>query len=221
MRKTLTLLLLALPTLLFVSCNSRETEDNADQAFVEYRDFVMEAETVSTTDLTETELRAMRKAIEDTVIWETESEDLRQQYEAREKRVRDQFDTYDEARQAEIEDLDTRYASAMEKREQRYQDVSRRYRLREEMLGLPVSADDLSPITAAELPAVYNRFVEKLEALAVDLEANEWNMVEGWWVALNNRKDELASQLSAADKNRIRQASDKYLEIRKSFATPA
>ena len=221
MRKTLTLLLLLLPTLMFVSCNTKETEDDAEQAFAEYRDFVMEAETVSTTDLTETELRAMRKAIEDTVIWETESEDLMQQYEAREKRVRDQFDTYDKARQAEIEDLDTRYASAMDQREQRYQEASRRYRLREEMLGLPISADDLSPITAAELPVVYNRFVEKLEALAVDFEGKEWNLVEGWWAALNNRKDELASQLSAADSNKIKQATDKYLEIRKRFATPA
>lgn len=201
-----------------VACGPEESKKDTEQAFTEYRDFVAETEADAATELSEIELRAMRKSVMDTSLWQTETAELQQQYEAREKSVRDNFESYDEARKKEIEELDTRYNAALQKREQRYKEVSRRYRLREDLLGMPVSADDMSGITASELPNVYTRFVEKLEALAVELNAKEWDLVKGWWAALENRKSELQSELTPDSKKSIQQAAEKYLNIRKNFA---
>ncbi|MBW7467878.1 phosphopantetheine adenylyltransferase [Pontibacter aydingkolensis] len=207
--------------LLLISCDNRQTNEEADQAFTNYKEFVTTAEMDADTEYSETELRAMRKSVQDSTLWQTESAELMQQYEDREKKVRDNFSSYDEARQAEIEDLDTRYNAAVAKRENKYKEASRRYKLREEILGLPISADDMSAITAEELAPTYHRFVENLERRATNLNKADWDLVEGWWVTLNNRKRTLEAQLSTESKGTIQQATDKYLDIRKKSSIPA
>ena len=202
--------------MLLISCNNNEANEEAELAYTEYKDYVTEAETEANTELSETEMRAMRKSVQDSTLWQTESTELMQEYDLREKKVRDYIDTYDEAKRAEIDDLDARYKTATEKRQLKYEEASRRYKLREDLVGLPISADDLTAISAAELAPTYTRFVDRLEDKADEFETNEWNLVEGWWIALNNRKNALEAELSADAKRTIEKATAKYTQIRET-----
>ncbi|MBC5992155.1 hypothetical protein [Pontibacter cellulosilyticus] len=211
--------LLSICFLLLLSCNNNEANEESEIAYTEYKDYVTQTEAEANAELSETEMRAMRKSVQDSTLWQTESAELMQEYDTREKRVRNNIDTYDEARRAEIEDLDARYNMAIENRERKYQEVSRRYKLREDLVGLPISADDLTAISATELAPTYTRFVDTLEDRVNEFETNEWNLIEGWWIALNNRKNALEGELSADAKRTIDNATAQYKQIREAELT--
>ena len=206
-------------TSLLLACNGQQENEENEQAFTEYKTFVTETENRANTELTETEARAMRQSAMDTSLWQKESAELNQDFESRKNRVDANLDSYDEARRKEIADLEQRYNVAVKKQEEKYRNVSRRYRLRSDLLGLPVNADDMSSINAAALPGVYERFVERLNGEAENLEQSDWEMVEGWWLALNNRRNELQGQLNTNATATINRASEKYEEIRTKYVT--
>ncbi|MFD2515528.1 hypothetical protein ACFSRY_16770 [Pontibacter locisalis] len=198
----------------FISCTDQEAQQERDQALNDYRNFVTQVEEDAQREYTETELRAMEKAAEDDSRWETESAEVMQKFDDQKRKVVQNIDLYDEAEQQEVRELEERYNRAYQQQKEKYQEVSRRYRLRRDLLGLRVNADDMSSITAEELPATYERFVQNLEPKATELEGREWELVEGWWVALNNRKRALENELSADAKSKIEKASERYRNIR-------
>lgn len=211
--------LTGMAAILIIACGNQEADKEADTAFTDYREFVAAAENDANRDFTETEIKAMRQSIADSALWQREAEERLQNYEEKEKRVRDNFSSYTETRQAEINDLKARYNVATEKQEKKYRDISHRYKLREELLGLPVNADDLTSLSAAELTTTYKRFIDNLQVKASDLEKADWNLVEGWWIALNTRKSALESQLSADANRTIAELTEKYRQIRKRSET--
>lgn len=209
---------LAVCLLTFISCTDEEAKQERDQALNDYRDFVTQVEEDANREYSEVELRAMEQAAEDNSRWETESAEVMQQYDDRKRKVVQNIDLYDEAEQQEFQELEDRYNKAYEKQKQKYQDVSRRYMLRKDLLGLQISSDDMSTLTAKDLPETYERFVQNLEPKAAELEGRDWELVEGWWVALNNRKRTLEKELSASAKATIDRATEQYKEIRESSA---
>lgn len=213
--------ILAVCFLFFISCTDQEAKQEQDQALNDYRDFVTQVEEDANRDYSEAEMRAMEQAAEDDSRWETESAEVMQQFDDRKRKVVQNIDLYDEAEQQEIRDLEDRYNQAYEKQKQKYQEVSRRYMLRRDLLGLQISKDDMSTITAEDLPATYERFVQNLAPKAAELEGRDWELVEGWWVALNNRKRTLENELSATAKAIIDEATEKYKEIRGATALNA
>jgi hypothetical protein len=202
----------AIAILLLVSCNQQQAEDTNDkeQDFKEFRDFVTQTEDKANAEYTETELRAMQQSEQDSTAWQTETTELKQQYESKKKKVEDNLSSYDANQQEEYRDLDSRYNRAISTQKNKEQEVSRRYKLRNELLGLPVKADDMSNVTADELADVYQRFVKKLSDKSLEIKSTDWNLIEGWWLALNNRKNALDDNLSANARKSIEQATKDY-----------
>lgn len=207
-------LLVALGLFFTISCTDQEAQQERDQAFEDYRNYVTQVEEDAASGYSETELRAMQQSAEDDSRWEKESAEVMQGYDERKRKVVQNIDMYSEAEQQEFRELEERYNKAYQKQKENYQEVSRRYKLRKELLELDVSSDDMSSITAEDLPGAYVRFVQNLEPRAAELEGRDWELVEGWWVALNNRKRALEQELSADAKATIEKASERYKNIR-------
>ncbi|WP_347156598.1 hypothetical protein [Pontibacter chitinilyticus] len=197
-----------------LSCSQADKEDQQtaerEQALTEYRNFVTQFEQDS---LSEVELRAMQQADKDSTSWAEQKQMRQQQFQQLKDNVQTNAAAYEPGERNEILDLEQRYNQAEEKHQQQYDDVSRRYMLRNELLGLEVSTDDLSEITAANITGVYQQFVQTLAQKADQLDNRSWEMVEGWWNALNNRRLEVADNLSAADKNAVEAAAKQYQQL--------
>ncbi|MBF9253785.1 hypothetical protein I2I11_10810 [Pontibacter sp. 172403-2] len=193
----------------FTSCSdSGETQQQEpDQALTDYENFVTEFEQDS---LSEVELRAMQQAESDSLSWAKMKQNRQQQFEQLKSNVQDNQESYSPAQRAEIQGLEQRYAATVEKRDQQYAEVSRRYKLRRQLLGLEVNEDDMSEITAANIASTYRQFVEQLQQQESQLDNRDWEMVQGWWVTLNNRRRAVEDTLSVADKRTIEELTQQY-----------
>jgi hypothetical protein len=210
--RTLATLLVAI---IIASCSNNESKQESEKAFRDYKDFVTQLEFDAEREYSEAELRAMHQADENDSAWETETAEASRQYDDYKRKVVENLELYNDAEQKEFQELENRYNEAFQKKKSSLEEVSRRYKLREALLGLEVKANDFSNIGAAELPATYERFVQNLDTRATDLKGRDWELVEGWWVALNNRKRTFEDKLSAAEEKTISEATKRYQEIRK------
>ncbi|RDV16483.1 hypothetical protein DXT99_04585 [Pontibacter diazotrophicus] len=201
---------------LLVSCNTENDQQTAetDAAYQDYQTFVTDFERDS---LTETELRAIESETYDSAEWEAMKENRQQQFIQRLQAVEQNQDQYTEEQRQEILDLENRYNQAAETRDQQYEDASRRYRLRRELLGLEINQDDLSDITQENIAGTYQRFVDTVAEKGQNYEGRDWEMIEGWWTSLNNRYRSLQGELPQQSRNTIEQAQERYRELRSQF----
>lgn len=201
---------------LLVSCNTEEDRQTteSDVAFEDYRTFVTDFERDSLTDV---ELRALQEETYDSAEWERMKEERQQEFNQRLQAVEQNQDQFSAERREEIRDLESRYNIALERRGQQYADASRRYRLRRELLGVEVRKDDLSDIEQDDLAPTYQRFVDTVAANGQRFEGRDWDLIEGWWVSLNNRYRTLQDQLPQQARNTIEQAQARYRELRSQF----
>ncbi|ARS35387.1 hypothetical protein [Pontibacter actiniarum] len=202
---------LCLPFFLAACNGNSEADAERDRAVADYRTFVTEFEQDS---LSEVELRALHQSNEDDSRWETEKANLQEMYDEKREVIETNLEELDENQRAEVEELDQRYNNAMQQREQQYADASRRYTLRQELLGLEIKDDDMSDVTAENIAGVFDRFVSTMAGNTAQYEARDWNLIEGWWSSLNSRYRSLENQLPAAVKNDIQQAQNRYREMR-------
>lgn len=212
------LLVVAICLPLLVCCNTdnnRETVET-DAAFDDYRTFVTDFEQDS---LTETELRAMESETYDSSEWAAMKEERQQQFNQRLQAVEQNQDAYSEEQRQEIEDLENRYNTSVATRDQQYEEASRRYRLRRELLGLEISQDDLSDITQENIAATYQRFVDTVANNGQRYNGRDWDMIEGWWTSLNNRYRSLQGELPQQARSTIEQTQARYQELRTQFNT--
>ncbi|WP_161891077.1 hypothetical protein [Pontibacter russatus] len=209
--------LLALFMPLLLSCNGEENGETAesDTAFTEYETLVTDLEEDT---LSETEMRAMTDADFDSTAWAKLTAEKEQQHKQKRQAVEQHLDHYAPERQQEIQDLEERYTVAMENREREYEEASHRYLLRRELLGVAIQKDDLSDIAPAEIANTYQRFVENVAEGAENLETRDWNLIEGWWIALDNRYRTLEADLDEEARTAIAQAEARYKEIRQQYA---
>ncbi|MCX2739102.1 hypothetical protein [Pontibacter anaerobius] len=206
------LIAIAIP-LLLSACNGQDAEKAAEneQALTEYRDYVTSFETDS---LSEVEMRALQQSADDSTAWETEKAKLQEMYDERRERVEKNLEELTSEQQAEAQQLEQRYNNALATREQQYRDASHRYRLRRDLLGLEIKEDDLSDVTAANIGATYDRFVTNLQQNAEKYKDRDWELIEGWWSALNSRYRTLEGKLQSGTKKIVQQAQNQYKEIR-------
>lgn len=190
------------------SCSDNEqnqTITDKENAYQEYKDFVIA-----------TEQKANSNAPSDLQERNGEISQLNRTYITYESAIMGYYDNYGPERKDEIQELRNRYDIAVKKYQDKFGDVSRRYQLRQELLGLKVETDDMSTITAGNLAATYKHFVNTLDQNKEQYSSRDWEMVEGWWNALKNRKEELKQDLTSADKSPIAEAEQRYLQIRQS-----
>ena len=209
------LLALCLPLLL--SCGSEGNGEMAesDTAFTEYETLVTDFEEDT---LSEVELRAMTDADFDSTTWAKLTAEKEQEYEQKRQAVEQHLDHYSPERQQEIQGLEERYTLAMENREREYEEASHRYLLRKELLGIAIKKDDLSDIAPADVADTYQRFVENVAEDTENFETRDWNLIEGWWIALDNRYRTLEADLDEEARAVIAQAEERYKEIRQQYA---
>lgn len=217
MLKEIQYMLLALSLPFMVSCGSEGTEQATenDTAFTEYQNLVTDFEEDT---LSEVEMRAMTDTDFDSATWAEITAEREQQYEQKRQAVVQNSDQYTPERQQEIPDLEARYNKALENRERQYAEVSHRYRLRRQLLGIKVKKDDLSDIELEEMDNTYQQFVEKVAESAENFESRDWNLIEGWWSALGIRYRSLGADLGQQSRTAIAQAEARYKEVRQQYA---
>ncbi len=207
------LLVLSRPLMLSCSGDGNNAKNESTTAYTDYENFVSDFEQDS---LSEVELRAMQ---EDTISWAQMKENQAQEYKQMRQRVEQNNASYEPEQQEEIQDLDERYNAAITKREQQYKDASHRYRLRNQLLGLKIKKDDLSDLTQEDIASTYERFAGTVAENAGTYEAREWNLIEGWWSALNSRYSTLEKDLPQQAKRTIEKAQAQYKEVREKHAS--
>ncbi|TPE43253.1 hypothetical protein [Pontibacter mangrovi] len=201
--------------LLLLSCNGQSNE--TEQALTEYRDYISEFEQDS---LSETELRALQQSENDSTAWATEKKNLQEVYDRRRDRLEKSMDNLSPEQRDEADQLEQRYNNALEKREQTYKDASHRYKLRHQLLGMEIQEDDMSDVTVENIGETYQRFVSELGKDAEKYEERDWNLVEGWWNALNSRYRAVEGELQTATKKTVQEAQQKYREIHAKTGVP-
>jgi len=211
-----TLLIISLPLLL--SCNSEGSEEvtESDTAYTDYENFVTQFEEDT---LTEVELQAMQQAENDSTSWAEMKAARQQQFEQRRQAVDQNLNEYDEERRNEIQDLGKRYDLANQKQEQKFQEASRRYKLREQLLGIAIRKDDLSDVTPENMASTYQQFVNTVAENGARYEARDWNLIEGWWSSLNSRYRNIENDLSQQTRQDIQQAQSRYKEVRQQYVS--
>ena len=141
-------------------------------------------------------------------------------YNERREVVNQNLEELDDNQRAEVDALDQRYNQALQQRERQYEEVNRRKTLRRDLLGLEVRNLDMSDVTAENIGNVYDRFITTLSENVGQYEQRDWNQIEGWWNALNNRYQTLEGELQAPVKRTIAQAQNRYQEIREQVNIP-
>lgn len=202
------LLLLICSTLLYACKTDDKSSEEHEQAYQDYKAFVAEVE--RDTIVTESDLGE---------AWKSRTDSLQQLSERHRKGITSHLEGYDAERREEVNAFDERLQVAFEERQRNYDEVSYRYKLRREMLNMDVSEDDMSNIKADNIAATYEHFVSTLNNKLPDFNARDWELVEGWWNALDNRRQELSNEISPSDQERIARQRETYLQVReKAFA---
>ena len=204
-QKFYTYLSFSLALLFFCSCNG--DRDNTNQeALQNYKNFVTQVEKDTA--------RAMNGSEPDS-IWLTRTNTLLLQHDSLENQALVAKDYYSPEQEQEFEDLGNRFEEAEGKIKVKQEEISKRYKMRKDMLGLKVQTDDMSVLTAADLAPTYKHFVEQVNANYKNYTYTDWQLIEGWWNALSNRAEGLAKELTPEAQSEIEAARNEYIRIRK------
>lgn len=184
--------------------NSAENESEA--AYTDYKNYV------STLDTSATALRDTASA-----RWKDE----RSMYDAKVAQI-DQYATdYDENRRQEIDQLKSRYNNYWNNF-----GTTRSGGITPKGVATPpamnsgqiaVSGFNTATITATTPLAIrqaYESFVTKVQAEKESFTKDDWKKVENYYQALDDRKNEMQSQLSDKDKYEIGKAKAKYVALK-------
>ena len=198
------------------ACNRSETEktttetkttNDGDAAYSNYRTYVEEAER---------DTNYMYTPDRD---WNKEISDRETAYNQRLAEVDKNTESYDETRKAELEDLKTRYNTNWQTRRETYASYGRANTMRPELLSIEENATDLTSLTAANIRAAYEHFVQVVEKNKANYTNADWQIVEQSWNDLDTRKNAIQTELSAKDKYEISKAKTKYLAMKSASKT--
>lgn len=190
--------------LLAVSCkNENTTSREAEQVYQDFRGFVSNIEQDTSVNFEKSE-----------ADWESEASLLLQEYSKHESKVNQHRDQFSVEKREEVKDLEERFELSYEQRQKLYDEARRRYRLRQDMLGIAVTSDDLTAITPQNITATYQKFVNTLVRNKEVYTERDWHHIEGWWSALNDRKTELNERLQPADQEMIAKKQEEYRSLR-------
>ena len=197
-------------SMLFFSCSgSDETKEipEGEQAYNEFRSFVVATEEDAESD--------EQIEIKDTTVAQQEIDSLKTHYDTLTLRVDKYVTQYTPPQREELLDLRERFKSAVDKKQKKNEEASRRYKLRRQLLGIEVSSDDLTEITPDNIVTVYQNFVNTVSQEMSAYSESDWELIEGFWNALNNRKSGLQNQLKPADQRIIADKQEEFLVLNK------
>ncbi|TXK18387.1 hypothetical protein FVR03_24020 [Pontibacter qinzhouensis] len=195
---------------LLLSCTNQENsqlKSDSAKAYADFKEFVIQVENDAVSELDDS-----------TKIWEDEASKLKEKYASLEDDVNDLIDQYPPQDRETIQDFKERFRIAMDQKQKKYDDAQAQYRLRQDLLGEEVASADLYRIEASNITATYQKFVNTIVKNKDVYTHRDWEMIEGWWSALNARKNEIQAQLQPADEKAIRLKEDEYLELRNQVA---
>ena len=199
-----------LTTIFVFSCGKPANDQatvEADQAYEELRLFVTEK------DFTKIE---GREGFED-VEFERLMAERAARYDSLQARLDRNMDRVDETRRQEIAVLRSQYDTVQARNTRAYRAYIRRRDIRQNLLGVSTERDDLSGITASELPSRYQMFVNRVEENRPTYTEADWDVVEGLWSALEARRQQVEADLNRPARNQIEQAQNRYLSIREEM----
>lgn len=189
---------------LLSSCSTdNNTANESEKVYQEYKAFVTEFE--RDTVVLESDLDGN---------WETHTDSLRAAFATHKSNVTAHLDNYEAERREEVNAFDDRFEVALEERQKKHDEISHRYKMRRELLGMEVSEDDMSSITAENIAATYEHFLNTLGNNLANYSAKDWNLIEGWWSALENRRQTLNEELQPEDQKTIAKHQETYQQLR-------
>ncbi|WP_187263662.1 hypothetical protein [Pontibacter beigongshangensis] len=198
---------------LLLSC--AESKDNklkaeGEKAYEDLKEFVTKVENMAAADLEDT-----------TLIWENMAGELKEKYYHLEEEVDGYIEIYTPQQRETIQDFKERFRIALNNKQKNFDDARARYRLRQDLLGTEAVSEDLSLINAENITATFQKFVNTVIKNKDVYTPRDWEMIEGWWTALNDRKVKLQEQLRPADEEAIAKKQAEYLELRNTVSASA
>ncbi|MFT2008772.1 hypothetical protein ACMA1I_08875 [Pontibacter sp. 13R65] len=155
--------------------------------------------------------------LEDTTkIWEDEANRLKEEYHQLEDVVDNYIQHYPPQQRETIQDYKERFSIALSQKQKKYDDAQARYRLRQDLLGVEVVSEDLDRILPDNITATYQKFVNTVVQNKEVYTPRDWELIQGWWTALNTRKSQLQDQLRPADELAIAQKQSEFQELIKT-----
>ena len=153
--------------------------------------------------------------------WQTRTDTLQNTFKGYKEGITKHLDDYEAERREEVNAFDDRLEVAFETRLKRYDEVSHRYKLRKEIIGLDVPEDDMSSITAANISATYQHFIQSLKNDLTGYTKTDWQLIEGWWNALENRRQAISKELKPTDNEAITEYQQTYIKLREKALNQA
>lgn len=175
----------------------------SDQAFDEYR-----------TNVTTLETDVERGWDNATSDAEAQMSQWRTDYDANRTALAQYESDFDEDRRKEYQELQNRYTTAWNAREQQYNT----WRQKNGIVSIDMTEMDKTRIssytTARDIREGYEAFVKHVEANKNDYSNQDWKTVESYWNELDDRKNAMQSELSDKDKWEIGKAKTKYIAMK-------
>jgi hypothetical protein len=151
--------------------------------------------------------------------WNKEIADREAAYNERVSAVDQYSSGYDEERKAEIQQMKTQYDSSWTHMKSTYASYGKARTMRPELLSIGETATDLSSINPTNIRTTYENFIKQVETNKASYTNDDWKVVGMAWNELDNRKNEIQSQLSAKDKYEIGKAKTKYMSMKSASKT--
>ncbi|SNC65672.1 hypothetical protein SAMN06265337_1350 [Hymenobacter gelipurpurascens] len=192
--------------------DKKEVSAESDEAYNDFKTFVANTETKSENVANEVE-----------ADYESETNQLKSDFDAKVAAVDKYADQYDDARRQEIEQLRTRYTTAYDKREMAWKN-----RPNAVSTTTTTSTANLKPgkyykpmapaaqITAANARATYESFVNNIKQNEDKYDIEDWRYINSEWRALDEAYDKVKKDIPARDLAEIQKEKLKYAAF-KSF----
>ncbi|MGV3504286.1 MAG: hypothetical protein ACO1O1_11290 [Adhaeribacter sp.] len=182
-----------------VSCSSTETKQahtDSETAYNDFRNYVTSVENTASTDSTD---------------WQAASTRSREEYDAKVAAMDQYSQDYDEARRQEIEDLKGRYNTY-------WDNQLAQYNAQATSVNGGIAADypiaTVATTTAASIRQAYEGLITKIQANKDSYTHADWKAINDYYIALDDRKNAVQSELSDKDKYEIGKAKAKYVALR-------
>lgn len=182
-----------------ISCSSTEnkrTYNDRETAYNDFRNYVTSVENAT---------------IPDSVDLQSASAKSRQEYEAKVATLDQYSSDYDETRRQEIEDLKSRYNSYWDNQLAQF---NARATSRHGGLTVDFNTEELTSIPATSIRLAYEGLIAKIQANKDNYTKEDWKAINYYYLALDERKNAVQSELSDKDKYEIGKAKAKYVALR-------
>lgn len=182
--------------------DKREMSAESDEAYNDFKTFVANTETKSENVADEIE-----------ADYESETNQLKSDFDAKVAAVDKYADQYDDARRQEIEQLRTRYTTAYDKREMAWKNRPNALTTSTANMKPGKYYKPMSPaaqITAANARATYESFVNNIKQNEDKYDIEDWRYINSEWRALDEAYDKVKKDIPARDLAEIQKEKLKY-----------